>query len=207
MLSFSVRFIIHSILTMQPIDLLGGDVKLVFVFRLLLGGVLGAAGIGKLFGRADFEKVLRDRFGLRPPGARAVALGLPWTELVLGIALVLGLWIRYAAGLSLALLLIFSVFLLRANALGHWWLDCGCFGSRSGRGERTSLLLLRNILLMAPGILLLLQEGRGSAFGPEEVATALAALGLCLVLALSRGVGRVKDIRRRFVGLGMMAPR
>jgi uncharacterized membrane protein YphA (DoxX/SURF4 family) len=54
------------------------------------------------------------------------ALAMPWAELMMGIALICGIWRRTAASLVGALLLLFIVVisfnLLRGNAI-----DCGCF--------------------------------------------------------------------------------
>ncbi len=54
------------------------------------------------------------------------ALVLPWLELLCGLALCLGLWVRAAAGWIAILLLVFTT-ALSINLARHHPVDCGCF--------------------------------------------------------------------------------
>ena len=53
---------------------------------------------------------------------------LPWIELVLGVMLILGLWTRWAATATSALIAVFLAAIIRAYFLGLA-ISCGCFGN------------------------------------------------------------------------------
>lgn len=91
------------------------------------------------------------------PGSlvNAVALALPWFELLTGLALLLGLWRRTATIWIAALLIVFvvaiSVNLARANAI-----DCGCFDPKdSGKSAPERLQDMRMVVLRDLGMLAL----------------------------------------------------
>jgi uncharacterized membrane protein YphA (DoxX/SURF4 family) len=70
-----------------------------------------------------------DAYQLLPPWAvEIVARTIGWGELVLGLWLLSGLWLRVSSLASTALLLFFIVILARSYAKGMQ-IDCGCFGS------------------------------------------------------------------------------
>lgn len=100
--------------------------------RLLLGGVLGVAAVLKL-DDSPAEQVRAVRaYQLLPHGLDAVVgYTLPVAELLLAIALVLGIGTRLAAVLSGILMIAFIAGVASAWARGLT-IDCGCFG---GGGE------------------------------------------------------------------------
>lgn len=98
----------------------------VVVLRLLLGILFVMAGLSKLGSPLatlgtiySYQIVLPDWFAL------TIAHTLPWMEIVLGLALVIGLWPFVTLGWTAALLFAFTT--LTAQA---WWrelpIDCGC---------------------------------------------------------------------------------
>ena len=94
------------------------------------------------------------------PGAlvNVMALAMPWFELLLGLALVFGIWTRTSAGLVGALLLVFvaaiSVNLARGNAI-----DCGCFDvSAANRTVEERLLDMRLVVLRDAGMLVMVAQ-------------------------------------------------
>lgn len=115
-----------------------------------LAVVLLAAGIGKLSDRPAFVEVIHSFRILPARLSRALALSLPWLEVVIGAALALGLWTRLAAATAVVLLAVFSVAiavnLVRGNAL-----ECNCFGPLY-RGRISGWSLLRNAVLAACAI-------------------------------------------------------
>jgi len=72
------------------------------------------------------------------PGAmlEPVARAMPWFELLLGVLLIAGMQLRYAASVATALLLGFFV-LLTVLYLRGFQGDCGCFGPGEQLGPRT----------------------------------------------------------------------
>ena len=95
-------------------------------------------------------------YRLLPAAAiNALALVMPWVELLVGIALILGVWKREAAVVAGILLLIFLVAIGVNLARGHA-VDCGCFDVRSAGKPREELLSeMKAVLLRDVGLLLL----------------------------------------------------
>jgi len=69
---------------------------------LFLGLILLVSGSGKIPGQAEFIGALLQSFWT-PPVAYFIGYCLPWVEVILGVALFVGLFPRIAAGLSLPL--------------------------------------------------------------------------------------------------------
>jgi putative oxidoreductase len=101
--------------------------------RLLLAGVFFYAAIPKIADPAAFAVDIAN-YRILPGGAvHALAVTLPWIELVVAVLLVLGFWTRAAAILSGLMLLVFIASMASAVVRGLD-IDCGCFGS-SGDSE------------------------------------------------------------------------
>lgn len=111
-------------------------VLMIIVPCVLLGLMLLVAGIGKIPwlsditgdfpGQTEFFDVI---FGpIWPTIAFFINNILPWVEVVLGMALVLGIFPRLAATLTLPLLAGFMSSNIYAITHGETFGDCGCFG-------------------------------------------------------------------------------
>jgi uncharacterized membrane protein YphA (DoxX/SURF4 family) len=111
-------------------------VLIVIIPCLFLGVVLLIAGIGKLPGLSDKlgafpgqTEFLDEVFGpLWPTVAFFINNILPWMEVVLGLALVLGIFPRIAAVLTLPLIAGFMTSNTWAISHGKAFESCGCFG-------------------------------------------------------------------------------
>ena len=96
--------------------------------RLLVGGVFVVAGALKLPDPAAAVRAVR-AYQLLPEGLVAPsAFGLPAVEIAVGLALILGVFVRTAALASAVLLVVFI------GGVGSAWarglqIDCGCFGN------------------------------------------------------------------------------
>ncbi len=95
--------------------------------RLLLGVVLVVAGALKMPDPAAAERAVRAYRLLPEALVGPVAFGLPVVEIVVGLALLVGVRVRGAALASAALMAVFLA------AVGSAWarglqIDCGCFG-------------------------------------------------------------------------------
>jgi uncharacterized membrane protein YphA (DoxX/SURF4 family) len=96
--------------------------------RLLLGGVFVVAGLLKLPDPAAAVRAVR-AYRLLPESLVApVAFGLPVLEIAVGLALLLGVFVRTAAIAAAVLLVVFLVGVGSAWARGLQ-IDCGCFGN------------------------------------------------------------------------------
>lgn len=105
--------------------------------RIALGGVFLFAAYAKLhfngawhFGDYHFFFAMAiDSYNMLPLWAvEILARALPILEAVIGAMLVLGLWTRWVAAFTSALLLVFIGAMTRALIL-HIQIKCGCFGN------------------------------------------------------------------------------
>jgi uncharacterized membrane protein YphA (DoxX/SURF4 family) len=100
---------------------------LTFLFRLILGGVLLVAGALKVSDPYASATSVRAYQILPVDLANFLGFVLPFAEVVIGIFLIVGIWVRLNAIAGGALMIMFIV------AIGQAWargisLDCGCFG-------------------------------------------------------------------------------
>ena len=123
--------------------------------QLALGAVFVAAAAAKIQDPPSFAHMIYN-YRLLPGGAvNAFALWLPWFELLAGLALVLGVWKRAAAGASAVLLLLFLAALSWNLARGNP-VNCGCFDVKAKDKPRAELLTdMRWTILRDVGLLLL----------------------------------------------------
>jgi uncharacterized membrane protein YphA (DoxX/SURF4 family) len=96
--------------------------------RLLLGGVFVVAGVLKIPDPAAAVRAVRAYRLLPEPVVGPVAFGLPVLEVAVGLALLLGVFVRTAALAAAVLLVVFLVGVGSAWARGLQ-IDCGCFGN------------------------------------------------------------------------------
>ena len=121
---------------------------IVLLLRVIVGGIFICAGVLKAIDPAQFAKDV-DNYRLLPFAASAaVALYLPWLEIIAGAALATGVWHRGASLVIGAMLLAFLV------ALGSAWgrgldITCGCFGHGPNRSNYPLTMLLDAGLLAA----------------------------------------------------------
>ncbi len=88
----------------------------------------------------------------------ALAITLPWVELLAGLALILGTWKRDAAALIGLMLLAFIAAVGVNLARGHA-IDCGCFDVRdAGKTEAQRLADMRWVIARDAGMLLLVAQ-------------------------------------------------
>lgn len=122
--------------------------------RVVLGLVFVAAALPKLWDPPGFAKAIW-AYNLVPAALlNPMALALPWLELLVGLALCLGVWVRAAAAWTATLLVAFGL-ALSINLARHHPVDCGCFGARAQRTEAERLADMRLDLLRDAGLLLL----------------------------------------------------
>lgn len=99
----------------------------VLIVRVLLGGVLLAAGVLKLGHPADLAASIAGFRLLPAPVVGPLALALPFVELLLGAYLIAGLFTRVIATISAALLFLYGAAIASA-VVRHIPANCGCFG-------------------------------------------------------------------------------
>ena len=142
---------------------LWGNPWIGLVFRLVLAGVLLYAGSVKLLEpNGAREAIVAYRIF---PGDLPTILGwaLPIGEVVLGILLLIGLFVRWA-GLATALLMTAFIAGIASVWARGYSIDCGCFGGGgdiSGEGTtwRYSSEILRDLLFTGMGVWLVAWPG------------------------------------------------
>lgn len=104
------------------------------VARLVIGAVFIIAALDKIVDPNAFAKNILNYLIVPNQFINLMALVLPWLELLCGIALVLGLWVRTSAAIAGALLVIFIAAVSSAMIQGLD-INCGCF-SQKGEGTK-----------------------------------------------------------------------
>ncbi|MFN0126208.1 MAG: DoxX family protein [Verrucomicrobiales bacterium] len=114
--------------------------------RLIVAAVFIYAGVLKALDPQEFLLDVRSFQVLGDPWAAVMAVGLPWLEIVGGIALVLGGWSRSACLVLGGLLLVFAGAFLQAWARGVD-VTCGCFGKTENKTDFAQSLTIDAVLL------------------------------------------------------------
>ncbi|MBI2794448.1 MAG: DoxX family membrane protein [Ignavibacteria bacterium] len=134
------------------------------LIRAFIGGYFVLAAIPKITEPLAFATSIY-HYGLVPVWAiNAIALILPWLELLAGSALLLGYKTKLAAALCGLMLLIFTLAVAWAVANGLH-IDCGCFGEAGGEevswwkvGKNTLMIAGTELLWFYPQSWLSLDE-------------------------------------------------
>lgn len=122
--------------------------------QIALGVVFILAALPKLADPPSFAHMIHN-YGIVPGWLVNIsALTLPWVELLIGVALVLGLWRRTALTITGGLLIAF-IAAIGMNLIAGNPIDCGCFDVSSAGKSSQELLgdmiwtIIRDLLLLA----------------------------------------------------------
>jgi hypothetical protein len=132
-----------------------GSPLLQVLARMVLGGIFIYASLDKIAQPMQFTRII-ESYNILPLSLLTLpALILPWVELFAGICLVSGLCVRSAA-MVLSALLVFFIFALGVNVIrGITRISCGCFSNSIGDSENIYVLIVRDLLIMIPGMLII----------------------------------------------------
>ncbi len=124
--------------------------------RVLLGAVFLAAAVTKIQDMSGFVDTVVGYHMLPEALARLYGWVVPWVELYAGVALILGVFTRFTALLTIPMTLSFVVASIYAiaNATAG---PCGCFGNFISLNHPTSLTIDVVMIIMA---LILLQKDK-----------------------------------------------
>ena len=123
--------------------------------QLALGAIFVAAALPKLTDPPSFAHMVYN-YRLVPGGLINIsALVMPWVEILIGLALILGVWVRPARWIIATMLVVFIVAiginLLRNNAI-----DCGCFDvSAAGKTHEERIADMWFVILRDTGMRLM----------------------------------------------------
>jgi uncharacterized membrane protein YphA (DoxX/SURF4 family) len=120
---------------------------LVLLCRLIVGGVFIYASLDKLQHPEAFAQAIHNYRMVPYSLLHSMAHLLPVSELVLGVALVLGFWRRGAALLTGLLTVVFMAAIATALVRGLD-ISCGCFNTDGGHGVGLSLLWRDAVLVL-----------------------------------------------------------
>ena len=121
-------------------------------FRWILGATFIYSSYDKILSPADFAKIIYG-YGLFPaPLINLIAIIVPYLQLVIAFALILGIYPRSAAIIVNALLAAF-VILISINLIRGYEFNCGCFTlQNSGKQVSSSTTIGRDFIFLALGI-------------------------------------------------------
>ncbi|RPJ86896.1 MAG: DoxX family membrane protein [Acidobacteria bacterium] len=119
------------------------------VSRLILGGIFIYASIDKIAHPDQFAEIIYNYKLMPGMAVNIMAIVLPWLEMVAGLFLVLGIWVKDSASILGALLLVFMG-AISINLSRGLDFDCGCFSTAGGHKSSAILLLLRDLVLLIP---------------------------------------------------------
>ena len=114
---------------------------LAFLFRILLGVTFLYACYDKILHPEAFAEAVANYRMLPDALVGLAAVVLPWVELVCGLFLILGLFVRSSALIVSLMFIVFSIALSSAVLRGID-IDCGCFSvTRNGHSVDFGLIL------------------------------------------------------------------
>ncbi len=139
---------------MNKIEKVLSNKYLVFAARLVLGVVFIYASLEKIQNPAGFAQAIYNYRMVPEALINIMAIVLPWLELICGVLIIVGVFVRGSALLIGAMLAVFIVALSSALLRGLD-ISCGCFTLEGGRGIAGKTLVEDILLMICVGIALL----------------------------------------------------
>jgi putative oxidoreductase len=125
---------------------------LLFAFRLIVGGVFIWAGVVKIADPLGFAQTIKNYRAFPHQLILAVAIVLPWVEVLSGAGLIAGL-LKKSSALLTSLLLAGFIVLVGSAILRGIDTACGCFGGLSRRADLPLMITDAVLLFMAASVL------------------------------------------------------
>ncbi len=123
--------------------------RLALVLRLYLGGVFIYASLYKINYAGEFAETIASYQLVPYWGVNTLAVVMPWLEFIAGSLLVVGIRSKAAAGVIVALLVVFTLAIASA-LVRDLPMGCGCFHSLEEPMDWTTLV--RDIVWLAMSI-------------------------------------------------------
>ena len=128
------------------------DSSLNWVLRVLVGGAFVLAGALKIAAPEKFAGDVSNYRLLPHALINLVAILLPWVEVVAGVVVLIGPWVKAGAVLILGMTVMFFTAITSALARGLN-IECGCFGTLGGRHIGLVNLAIDSALLCLSALL------------------------------------------------------
>jgi len=129
---------------------------LLFFLRILLGSLFIYSAVTKIVDTSYFVKSIENYKLLPSESLNIIAMIIPALELIVGVFLLLGVFVKESALVGSILMIIFILAVATALVRGLD-IDCGCFGTAGG--SRVGLLKLFENFLILAGYLWLTKTG------------------------------------------------
>lgn len=127
---------------------------LTLFYRIILGMVFIYASVDKISHPYQF-RIIIENYQLVPLVlSHYTAMFLPWLELICGILLIAGIYVKTSAGLLGSLLVVFILALVSALVRGLD-INCGCFTVNAQDSTVSVFQLLEDFLLLAMALYLI----------------------------------------------------
>lgn len=118
---------------------------LVVFTRCVIGAILLVAAVAKLGRHGQLVSIVFNYRIVPTPLVRPVAALLPAIELIVAVALLTGIEVRYAGASAAALFVLFGLAMAINLARGRSEIACGCFGARGDQEPLRWLYVWRNV--------------------------------------------------------------
>ena len=139
---------------------------LVLICRIFLGFLFIYASLEKILQPKEFAKQVGYYKALPFGLENLLAIVLPWTELIVGICLLAGLFVDGAALLSIIMMLVFILAISQAMLRGID-ITCGCF-KVSADSEKLGLhTIIRDIIFLIMSFVVLNRQERKFEYLPK----------------------------------------
>ena len=139
---------------------------LVLICRIFLGFLFIYASLEKILQPEEFAKQVGYYKALPIGLENLLAIVLPWTELIVGICLLAGLFVDGAALLSIIMMLVFILAISQAMLRGID-ISCGCF-KISADSEKLGLhTIIRDIIFLIMSFVVLNRQERKFEYLPK----------------------------------------
>lgn len=117
------------------------------IARVVIGAYVVFAAVPKITDPLAFATSISHYELLPSVMVHGFALIVPWLEVLLGAALILGLRLRISALMTGGLILMFTAAVAWA-VMHHLTIDCGCFGAQGGE-EVSWAKVMKNLGMVA----------------------------------------------------------
>jgi len=136
----------------KKIFLILGKSYIQFLARLILGCIFIYASFHKITDPSQFADIIRNYKLFPEITINFFAVTLPWIELLAGVFLIVGKFVKGSSFILTGLLLIFII-AITINLIRGLNFDCGCFTSNK-RGSEPLLLLIRDVIILIPALII-----------------------------------------------------
>ncbi len=125
---------------------------LLLMSRFILGAVFIFAAVGKIYNPAAFAGDI-DNYRMLPYIlVTLMAVVLPWIELICGVLLISGKWLKGSSFIVIIMNIMFIVAIASAMARGLD-IDCGCFSVGSSASRVGMVRLIQDFLWLALAVI------------------------------------------------------